>query len=299
MTSVMIDLVKSNLSLLDINACGENLFLNSERVLRIAPMLCRGCEDYHIRAVLHRTARFQKGINVDRPQIVSALKPLLQERSGRIVKLLIAGAADTGILSTCAHAAAAIGGDVIENIHFTVADRCATPLALCAAYAQEYNLKLRTQVLDFLRDDLVGEFDIAVLHSVLRFLAPSAQRLLLIKLKRRMKPGGSILISHKFIDSYYHGDENIKRGVADDTVLEHIDQGRIRTVKSIAEIEALLLRSRDDRDIRLGELRSDEELRSIITDAGLNIVRLQHVSRDIQVTPTNKMKTYRVIVQIR
>lgn len=291
----MADLVKSNLSLRDIDICGEDLFVNAERVLRFAPTLCRGCQDYHIRTVLHRTARFPKGIKVDRPEIISTLQPLLQARSGQVLNLLIAGAADTGILSTCAHAAAKLGGDTLGNIHFVVADRCATPLALCAAYAEEHDLKLRTEVCDFLREDFADEFDIAVLHSVLRFLQPSDQVLLLTKLKQRMKPGGVILISHRLIGPDYHAKEKIKRSVADETLLEHIRQGRIQTVTSIAEIEALLLRSRDDSGIRPGELRSDNELKDIIADAGLSICKLQHVSSDVQVTPESEIRTCRVI----
>lgn len=297
----MIDAVKSNLhpSLEDDETCGEDLFLNAERVLQLAPALCDGCRDYHVRTVLHRTARFPKGIKVDRPQIIGGLQPLLAGRRGQPTTLLIAGAADTGILSTCAHAAAALGEDVLRNIRFVVADRCETPLVLCRAFAEEHRLECRTQRCDFMLQDLSNDFDIAVLHSILRFLLPENQVMLLAKLKQRLKPGGTIMVSHRVIGPDHHGEEKVKRGVADGTVLEHISQGRIRTTASLADIETLLQRSRDDRGIRPGELRSEAELKAIISAAGLAIEGVQHVSSEISVTPVTSMRTYRIIALLK
>jgi hypothetical protein len=84
-------------------SCGENLDLNLKLISEIAPSLCTDCGGYHLRYAVSRVSMPMTPINFDRmelAQIVGA-KVRAAGENGR-VDVTIGGAADTGILATCA-----------------------------------------------------------------------------------------------------------------------------------------------------------------------------------------------------
>ena len=98
-------------SLLDPVSCGEDLLHNASRVSELAPGHCAGCADYHIRSSAHRCAGIPKGIAFDRPQLTEMIRKIVAERvaaTDTTIDIVIPGSADTGILATCAHAAATL-----------------------------------------------------------------------------------------------------------------------------------------------------------------------------------------------
>lgn len=291
----MITLPKPGPSLRDPRTCGEDLFANAERVLDLAPGICDGCSDYHIRSVLHRTSGIPKGIAIDRKELAAILTTLVLERASSPLEFFIAGAADTGILATCVHAVFLAGEKILEGTRFTVADRCRTPLALCAEFGKQHDIEVAVLACNFLHDQLDVSFDIAVLHSVMRFLSPPDQVLLLSKLGRCLKPGGRIVISQRLLDTGHRKQELGKRAEADRFVLDHFRKGRIATATPVEAIEAILSRSRDDANLRPGEMRDFAEFEAVVAAAGLTICSVENVQSTIRSGMAGSVNTRRLI----
>ena len=72
-------------------------------------------------------------------------------------RVLIAAAADTGLLATVARAGSGLDPDI------TVVDRCETPLELCRRYASERSLPVQTQIADLTALDL-ADFDVVYMQ---------------------------------------------------------------------------------------------------------------------------------------
>jgi hypothetical protein len=134
-------------ALLDPESCGENLVQNANRIAELAAILCLGCADYHVRRAVQRAAGVRLSIAHDRARIIRLIFDFLatfppEEKTS--INIVIPGSADTGILSTCAHAAASHGLAMLNRCRFTVIDLCPTPLTLCREFAERYGISLET-----------------------------------------------------------------------------------------------------------------------------------------------------------
>jgi hypothetical protein len=187
---------------------GEDLAFNARETRRLAPGLCPGCADTHIAYTVMRPYAPGERIEGDRPQIVAIMRTLLADavgRSGEPIDVVLAGSADTGLLATCAHAAAAMGDQVAARIRYTVLDLCPTPLVLCVEFARRHGLSLSTRVVDLTDGSLSFPADIVVVHSVFRFLPVAGRPAALAMLGRWLKPHGSVVFSN----SLFADDEKV------------------------------------------------------------------------------------------
>jgi SAM-dependent methyltransferase len=124
------------------------------------------------------------GASVGEPLIHTALNRLLSD-GGR--DILIAGAADTGLLAV---AARAIG----SGTGIVVLDRCETPLELCRQFARRWSLPIDTLHLDLKELSIKSIFDVVFAHSLLQFV-PSERRVdVLSRLRRSLRPDGRLVI---------------------------------------------------------------------------------------------------------
>ena len=105
---------------------------------RLAQELCAECRDYHAIWPYRRLSRTVSGIEAT-ADIVGALLRESTQPNGRI---LIAGAADAGVLALTVQAT--------ENLtpFIDVADRCPTPLAVCRRFAETHGFSITTLHLD-------------------------------------------------------------------------------------------------------------------------------------------------------
>jgi hypothetical protein len=132
---------------------------------QIADRLCGVCRNFHAFWPYRRIARV---VGAARPKLVgAALEALLAEvfADGRR-RVLIAGAADTGLLAITARAG--LGRD----IEIVVVDRCRTPLELCRQFAKRWSLNAEMLHQDLTSLDVAASFDVVFANSVLRFIAP-------------------------------------------------------------------------------------------------------------------------------
>lgn len=287
-------------SLLNPAACGEDLAHLASRMSELAPALCAGCAAYHLRFVLTRCATADKSIAVDRPLLVRHVQRILSHRSGPL-DIVIAGAADTGILATCAHAAAAMGAEILSRCRFTILDRCASPLTLCREFASRHAFAAHTVQADLAA--IVPEFDadVIMVHSLLRFLSRQQQVALLRKFDVWLKPGGRVVLSQSIRpgNSAHREKEAVRWRSLIEMASAAVADGEIR----IADAALSVLDGMRDADARYeeqpGEIASLEALHQLVAEAGLQVEAVDVISKEVPVTATQTFARSRVIAILK
>jgi hypothetical protein len=192
--------------------CGEDVAGNLRRMISIAPAHCPDCADYHITNAAVRLldrAPWKRA----RPALLDALAPLLAEvgaRGSAPIDVVIAGSADTAVLSTSGHAAWAAGDGIFRRTRFTVLDRCPSPLVLCDDYGARNGLRVHTEAVDLTSTAKAFPADIIVVHHLLPFVAEDQVAGLLRRLGGWLKEGGRLVLWH---DVAPRGDEEANRRV--------------------------------------------------------------------------------------
>lgn len=103
--------------------------------------------------------------------------------------ILIAGAADTGLLAMAARATS----DHAARI--TVLDRCGTPLELCRRFSRRWSLPIKT-----LRVDLQeaapakAAFDVVFGHLILQFIPIERRPFVMARLRGLLRPDGRLIL---------------------------------------------------------------------------------------------------------
>ena len=168
----------------------EDLDANLRLVESLAPTHCIDCSGYHLDRARRRLKPGSPEA-LDRADIVRLIRGCLTSCRPP-VDILIAGAGDTNLLATSAEAA----GDAARYI---VLDHCRTPLVLCQAFARQHGLEVATQQVDMGAPDVAFAADLVVVHSLLRFLPPARHVAALRSVRQWLKPGGSVIFSHRLI----------------------------------------------------------------------------------------------------
>lgn len=283
-------------SLLDSISCGENLFQNVARVSELAPDHCAGCANYHIRFVAHRYTGIPKGIALDRPHLIDLIRTCIKERtaaSNPSIEIVISGSADTGILATCAHAAATLGAASLNRCRFTVLDRCPTPLILCQEFAAGHQLSLRTSQVDLHNLSQHYDADLIVAHSIFRFINQSDQVTVLNKFGSWLRPGGRLIVSNSL--KLGAEAEFRKRTAANKAIEKILESGVLRTREPPEMIMKRLNRSINDSEGRPGEIQSLADARELFTRSQLREVSLQGVTGKIVLAADDVIQRNRVL----
>ena len=113
-------------------------------------------------------------------------------------RVAITGTADTCML---AHVLRAYHGAGVTPA-LTVVDRCATPLRLCAAYAERASIRLTTEVADMLAWRSARKFDVVTTHAFIGMFPPARQPDLLRRWLDALHPGG-VLVSVARVDDQW------------------------------------------------------------------------------------------------
>lgn len=254
----------------------EDLAGNLARVSAIAKRCCKGCADYHVTFAARRLVAQQAPIENDR-DVVSAM--VAQFVAGRPtasdpLEVLVAGAADSGLLAVTARGVWAADPGGARDVSYRVVDRCGTPLELCTSYADRAGLALDTATLDITTTKQRFEADLITMHSLLRHLEQHDHRPVLARLANWLRPGGAILYSTSIGEVASHDREWRRQQL--------LDQMRL----AIAEGQQLSESTEDflDRLHRRAKLvphisshRSGTELRELAEAAGLRVLRQREV----------------------
>lgn len=286
--------------LLDPISCGENLLQNVARVSELAPDHCVGCADYHIRYSAHRSTGFLKSIAIDRPHLIELIQKAIEERSAASnanIEIVIPGSADTGILATCAHAAASLGAPILNRCHFTVLDRCPTPLTICQEFATRHQLSLRTNQVDLQAMSLHYGADLIVAHSIFRFFNQSDQVTVLDKFASWLRPGGRMIVSYR-LNQREQADlkaEFRKRTAANNAIKKILASGLLQTREPAQKIMERLNRSIGDGVWRPGEIQSIADARKLFASSQLRELSSQSVIGKITVAVDDVILRDRVL----
>jgi hypothetical protein len=243
-------------------SCGENLDLNLKLISEIAPSLCTDCGGYHLRYAVSRVSMPMTPINFDRmelAQIVGA-KVRAAGENGR-VDVTIGGAADTGILATCAHGVAAAGADA-SRVHYAVLDICEAPLALCKAFARRHDLDIETAVVDLRKPASRLPSDIILLHSVLRQISAEFHTPILKEMAGWLKPEGCIVFSNRI-----RGPHRVTKEHRLELLAERARRGDVTLPVSIDQIA----KTYDERPSQPHEFETLEEIRALFDRSGLTL----------------------------
>ena len=186
-------------NLRDPETFGEDLIAIANRAADLAVSNCDGCSVSHWRVPAQRAVGLPESLATDRRQVVDAVRKIWKRPTpGQKFEIVIAGAVDTGLLATVAHAVAVSAADALNHTHFTVIDRCRTPLLLCAEFSALNGIDCATFVSDLRTATPSPLCDLVVMHSVLRFI-PAEERILFLRHVRGwLAPSGLLLISNSF-----------------------------------------------------------------------------------------------------
>ena len=178
------DLSEANIGAADL--LGDPLGL-AEYQYRLASQLCGPCRDYHALWPYRRLAGIVSGVEPDAP----VLEPALREATPRNGHVLIAGAADAGMLGLVVRATERATPAI------AVADRCATPLAVCRRYAESRGLSVATHLLDLAAIARAEHFDVVFAHGFIQFIPEEARVAYLRSLGGMLNPGGTVVIAER------------------------------------------------------------------------------------------------------
>jgi SAM-dependent methyltransferase len=151
----------------------------------VAGRFCGSCRNLHALWPYIRLSRSSTGLERSGSVLEMALRAFI---TTGLRKILIAGAADTGLLSLVLRAADDF--DVIV----TVLDVCASPLELCRRLAGQWSIPVRTVKQDLADLDERQAFDLVLVHGTLHFIAGEKRLNVLARIHRALRPNGRLVL---------------------------------------------------------------------------------------------------------
>lgn len=151
----------------------------------VAGRFCGSCRNLHALWPYIRLSRSSTGLERSGSVLETALRAAITQG---LRKILIAGAADTGLLSLVLRAADDFDVDV------TVLDVCASPLELCRRLAGQWSIPVRTVKQDLADLDERQEFDLVLVHGTLHFIAGEKRLNVLARIHRGLRPNGRLVV---------------------------------------------------------------------------------------------------------
>jgi len=232
---------------------------------RLGAALCRGCGGYHQVWGLLRASGVVGGISVD-DQI---LGPLLDETVQPGQRVLIAGAADAGLLQYLAASVRA------RPLKVRIVDRCPAPLALLARIAPPAGISLDLAQAELAQLDEPAAHDLILSHSMLYFISPSGRLQVLARLRDALAPGGRLALVLRLskpvvaADAMDHDEAWLKRARA--RLAGHPDL----TAMAGDDLEPVLAAYARARAVRLDAYSTPAEVEHVMARCGLALV--QHI----------------------
>jgi hypothetical protein len=152
---------------------------------RLAHSLCRECKAYHALWGYSRIAGVNRGVATDETIIAS----MVPDIAGNPPRVLIAGAADAGLLALMARVLHS------RRPQITVADRCATPLALCERFAAQHSLPIATCCTELMEFSANEPFDLILAHYVLNHIPTGLRLAFLGRMRASLGKTGKLLLA--------------------------------------------------------------------------------------------------------
>jgi len=184
-------------------------------------------------------------------------------------RVLIAGAADYGML---AHASAACRAAGVQA-EFAMVDWCETPLWLARWYAERESLALSTRRGNLLDAGEETSFDVACTQALLGHFPPGQRPQLLANLHRALRPGGLLVMAQRLRPGSGDAPASFSGRQVDDFVGAVLARARTLPGAGNAGL-ADAARAYASRQVSW-PVRSAEELQALFESAGF---RIRHLS---------------------
>jgi SAM-dependent methyltransferase len=152
---------------------------------QLSDRLCESCRDLHALWPYIRLSRSSTGVEVEGSQLTHVLRRLIAD--GRR-DLLIAGAADTGLLTLVTRAGAG------HFVNIAVLDICETPLELCRRLAKQWSMPIETLREDLRELNVRQQFDLILVHGTLHFIDESGRLRAVRRMRDSLRPNGRMVL---------------------------------------------------------------------------------------------------------
>ena len=237
----------------------EDLPLLAAESFELSKSLCRTCGQVHALWPYIRLARASTGVESPSSYLQSLLTALIADGRRR---LLVAGAADTGLLALVTRVDAGRSADIV------VLDRCETPLALCRRWAARVPHPIVTLHQDLRDLNEAQLFDLVLVHGTLHFIAAPERPDVLAWLRRSLAPGGRLVLLFNTSapvvgDLARHG----RDGYAD-WVLDELKRIGVTLPEPHHAFRARLISHAQERENREGAFAVPEDVDALLANAG-------------------------------
>jgi hypothetical protein len=251
---------------------------------RLAQELCSECRDYHATWPYRRLSRTVGGIEAN----ADITEALLRESVQPNARILIAGAADAGMLALTADATK----DLTPSID--VADRCPTPLAVCRLYAKTRGLSINTLELDLSISVPPHRYDVVYGDCILQFVPQQFHVDVLRKLGQAMTKRGALILVERLRAKGEYGSRSKDRAVE---TLNALAAHGIKLPEDEAGFLLRLNRMLNAHRTRITEYPAPSNLSFCLAAAGFRLKELSDGNREqTDFLPTGETVTIKVTV---
>ncbi len=244
------------------DAWDENLSWLAERGMQLGREHCSCSAFYHeLRGPL-RASGFLSDFENGKPILASIISPFIANHD----RVLIAGAADTGLFSTVMR----VSGKNILDVG--VVDRCKAPLELIKEFASMRGAQCTTLHSDIGELECDEKWDLIILHYTAMFFDRLNRQQCFQRLSRSLAPGGILLCMDRMVKPPI-GDERNERTIEwFEKARDSLRDSSFGAYWEGAELDKMLRRFVDDRVSRGINYITAEEIEAILTSSGLRIV---------------------------
>ena len=256
----------------------------AQHQFRLAHELCAECRDYHATWPYRRLSRTVGGIEAN----ADITEALLREGVQPNARILIAGAADAGML--------ALTADATKNLtpSIDVVDRCPTPLAVCRLYAKTRGLSINTLELDFSSSVLPHRYDVVYGDCILQFVPHQLHVDVLRRLGQAMTKRGTLILVERLRASGEYGSRSRDRAVE---TLNALTARGIKLPEDEAGFVLRLNRMLNAHRTRINEYPAPSNLSSFLAAAGFRLRELSDANREqTDVLPNGETVTIKITV---
>ena len=260
--------------------CIEPLRELAAEAYELAHRRCGSCCNTHALWSYIRLSRASIGAEREGSPLEPVLAELLTSEQPTI---LIAGAADTGLLALVARAASKRDANIV------VLDRCDTPLEICRRLSTRWGLPVSTIHQDLRDLEVCDRFDLVLLHHTLQFVPAEDQCKVLSNLARALRSTGHLV--HAF---------NISDPLSGSLAIEHRNSYPEWVLQELTRLGIPFPEPEDAFRARLGAHANNRERHTGVFKGLLEVDRLMHaagfyVERTMEVQP-ELITPYRLLV---
>ncbi len=249
----------------------ERLSDIAAQAYELANQLCGSCRDLHALWPYIRLSRSSTGVELEGSQLIQVLRELMADGRRNV---LIAGAADTGLLVLAARAAA---DHANHPANIIVLDICETPLELCRRSAAAWSLPIKTVRQDLVELNIRQQFDLVLVHGTLHFMTPLGRATALGAIQRAMRGGGRlVLLFNTSEPPTVEIEDKIHIDYAT-AVLSELKRQHVVLPDSEAALRERLAAHSRRRQLREGAFRQPSDVTLLLESAGLKVISCDEI----------------------